>query len=94
MREGIENMRLCGDAFPGISGRVDEYLVPLRAGSTYTLRLRLDQFWSPSTEEFELKLTPGRCEVSTRFQEDRAETRNLVSIWKGKLRSNTMEIFE
>jgi len=79
---------------PGVAGRLDDYVVPLRAGSTYTLGLRLDQFWSPSTKEFELKLTPGRYEISAQFQEDRAETRNLIFVWKGKLQSNIAEIVE
>ena len=80
--------------YPGVAGRVDDFVVPLRAGSTYTLKLRLDQFWSPSTQEFELKLTPGRYEVSAQFQEDRAETRNVIFVWKGKLQSNIVEIAE
>ncbi|MGA2555839.1 MAG: hypothetical protein ABSG04_06140 [Verrucomicrobiota bacterium] len=80
--------------YPGVAGRLDDYVVPLRVGSTYTLRLRLDQFWSPGTQEFELKLTPGRYEVSAQFQEDRAETRNLIFVWKGKLQSNSVEIVE
>src|SRR5262245_64891789 len=28
-----------------IAGRVDDYVVSLRVGSTYTLQLTLDQFW-------------------------------------------------
>jgi hypothetical protein len=80
--------------YPGVSGRMDDYVVPLRAGSTYTLSLRLDQFWSPSTQEFEVKLKPGRYEVSALFQEDRAETSKLIFVWKGKLESNPVEIVE
>jgi len=87
--------------YPGIAGRVDDYVVPLRAGSIYTLKLRLDQFWSPGTEEFELKLKPGRYEVSARFQGDGATTGNpdmagmkLMNYWKGKLQSNVVVIVE
>ncbi len=31
--------------YPGITGRVDDYAVPLRAGSANTLRLSLGNFW-------------------------------------------------
>jgi len=80
--------------YPGVAGRLDDYLVPLRAGSTYTLKFRLDQFWSPSTKEFVLKLTPGRYEISVQFQEERPETRNLIRLWEGQIQSNTVEIVE
>ena len=78
--------------YPAVAGRLDDYVVPLRAGSTYSLGLRLDQFWSPSTKEFDLKLTPGRSVVSAQFQENRAETRNLIFVWKGKLQSDEVNI--
>jgi len=85
----------------GVAGRVDDYVVPLRSGSTYTLELRLDQFWSPSTKEFALKLKPGRNEVSAEFQGEGAEYLNsdmggmkLMNFWKGKLRSNIADISE
>jgi hypothetical protein len=87
--------------YPAVAGRVDVYVVPLRAGSTYTLKLRLDQFWSPSPEEFRLKLKPGRYEVLAQFQGDGAETSNLdmagmklMDFWKGKLQSNVVVFVE
>lgn len=79
---------------PGAAGRLDDYVVPIRGGSTYTVRLRLDQFWSPATKEFALKLAPGRYEVTAQFQEGRAETRNLIFVWTGKLQSNLAEMVE
>jgi len=87
--------------YASVSGRVDAYVVPLRAGSTYTLKLRLDQFWLPDTEEFRLKLKPGRYQVSAQFQGVGAETSNpdmagveLMNFWKGKLQSNVVVIVE
>jgi hypothetical protein len=84
-----------------IAGRVDNYAVPLRSGSTYILELRLDQFWSPSTKEFNLKLKPGHYWVSALFLGTGAETRNsdttgmnLMHFWKGKLQSNVFEFSE
>lgn len=87
--------------YPGSAGRMDDYVVPLRAGSTYTLKLRLDQFWSPSPQEFRLKLKPGRYEISAQFQGDGAGTSNadmagmkLMHFWEGNLQSNPVLIVE
>src|SRR5207237_4830563 len=33
-------------------GRVDDYIVPLRAGSEYSLRLGMADFWAPAAKEF------------------------------------------
>ena len=86
---------------PPVAGRLDAYVVPLRAGSIYTLKLRLDQFWSSSTDEFRLKLEPGRSEISAGFQGDGAGTDNadmtgmkLMNFWKGQLQSNVVVIVE
>lgn len=35
-----------------VAGRVDDYIVPLRAGSMYSLTVTLDQFWCQATNEF------------------------------------------
>jgi hypothetical protein len=85
--------------YPGVAGRVDDYLVPLRAGSVYSLRLPLDQFWSPSTQEFTLKLPPGKYQASAQFQGSGAATSNddmpgikLMNFWKGKLTSNDLTL--
>jgi hypothetical protein len=86
--------------YAAVGGRVDDYVVPLRAGSTYTLKLRLDQFVSADTGD-NVKLKPGRYEVSARFQGDGATTSNLdmagmksMNFWKGKLQSNVVVIVE
>ena len=86
--------------FPGIAGRLDDYVVPLKSGSTCTLELRLDQFVSSTTGDA-VKLKPGRYEVSARLQGDGAETSNtdmagmkLMNFWKGNLRSNPVLIEE
>jgi hypothetical protein len=87
--------------YAAVAGRVDDYVVPLRAGSTYTLKLRLDQFWSPDTQEFALQLKPGRYELSAQFQGGGAEHFNtgmegmkLMNFWKGKLQSNVVVFVE
>lgn len=81
-----------------VAGRLDPYLVWLRAGSTYTLEIGLDQFWSPDTHEYEFKPPLGTYRVSVEF-EGRVPERgsheqrsNKMNFWKGTLRSNTVEI--
>lgn len=84
--------------YGAIAGRVDDYAVPLRSGSTYTLELRLDQFWSPVTKEFDLKLKHGRYWVSAQLQGDDAGTDKLnimlMNFWKGRLQSNVFSFTE
>jgi hypothetical protein len=92
---GVRELDFSDKKHGGVVGRVDDYVVPLRSGSNYTLELRLEQFWSPATKEFELKLKPGRYEVSAEFQGEGAGYLNSntggmqwMNFWKGKLRSN------
>ena len=94
------NLDFVDRRFPAIAGRLDDYLVPLRAGSTYTLTLRLDQFVSPTTGE-PPQLKPGRYEVSAHFHGDGAAASNadtagvkLMNFWKGNLQSNPVLIEE
>jgi len=51
-----------------VAGRVDDYVVPLRVGSMFTLPLRLDQFWCQETMEFEMKLLPGENRLTAQFE--------------------------
>ena len=85
--------------YPGVLGRVDDYVVPLRAGSTYTVKLSLDQFWSPETKEFELKLVPGKYQITAQFEGAGAKISNLdmpgikfMNFWVGKLQSNIIVV--
>jgi hypothetical protein len=80
--------------YPGVAGRVDDYAVPLRAGSTYTLRLSLKDYWCPESEEFALELDPGRYSVRAEFTGNSAQHLNedteglkFLPFWTGKLRS-------
>jgi hypothetical protein len=81
--------------YPAVAGRADDYIVPLRAGSSYALKLSLDQFWSPDTKEFELKFFPGKNQITAQFEGGGAKTSNLdvpgvslMNFWLGKLQSN------
>jgi hypothetical protein len=84
--------------YPGVAGRVDDYLVPLRKGSTYTLKLSLKNFWSPKTQEFSLNLVPGKYTLRAKFtgktpQYVNADTAGLelISIWTGSLKSTAAQ---
>src|SRR5215471_4428678 len=82
-----------------VAGRVDDYVVPLRVGSMFTLALRLDQFWCQETMEFEMKLLPGENRLTAQFEGRGAKQANLdmpamklMNFWLGKIESNTLII--
>ena len=82
----------------GAAGRVDDYVVPLRAGSTYTLRLRLEEFWSPGMS-LPLRLPPGHYRASARYEGSAARTGNadtqgvaLLNFWLGKVESEAVAL--
>lgn len=81
--------------YPGVSGRVDDYAVPLRVGSAYTLRLSLANFWCPETREFQLKLKSGEYRIHSELTCKGAQSVNgdmegikLMNFWKGMLQSD------
>jgi hypothetical protein len=84
--------------YPGVAGRVDDFTVPLRVGSLYTIRTTMDHYWSPATKEYGVKLTNGRHRIVARFQGEGARTDNadmpgvaLMNFWKGIVQSNPLE---
>ena len=83
--------------YPGVAGRVDDFLVALRAGSAYEMRLSLNQYCSAATNEFDLRLPPGPYRIEARFEGDGAKATNedtpgiaLLNFWTGSLRSNSV----
>jgi hypothetical protein len=84
--------------YPRVAGRVDDFTVALRSGSTYVLRLTLDQYWSPATQESVLRLADGRYRIAAHFEGQGAKAVNpdmqgiaLMNFWKGTLQSNSAE---
>jgi hypothetical protein len=83
-----------------VAGRLDPYVVWLRAGTTQELELGLDQFWSVETREYDFKPPRGRYRVALEFEgrgpgSFNVETNRLgqkLNFWKGRLRSNTLTI--
>lgn len=80
-----------------VAGRMDDYIVPLRVGSMYTLTVTLDQFWCHETKEFEIPLTLGKNRLTAQFQGTGAQLVNLdmpaiklMNFWLGKIESNTL----
>ncbi len=79
----------------GVGGRIDDYAVPIRAGSAYTLRLSLQDYYCPKSREFVLNLKPERYSVRVKFagkgpQYLNVDTAGLkfMPFWTGKLESN------
>jgi hypothetical protein len=83
-----------------VAGRIDPYIVYLRAHSTYTLELGCDQFWSPATHENEpLALSSGIYKISLDFEGRAPGIINLdqsyiskMTFWKGKISSDPISI--
>jgi hypothetical protein len=82
-----------------VAGRVDDYIVPLRANSIYTLIIRSDQLWSPDSKDFGLKLAPGKYQITAQFEGSGAKAVNLdtpgiklMNFWTGKLQSNALAV--
>jgi hypothetical protein len=83
----------------GVAGRLDDYVVPLRVGSMYTLKLTLDEFWCRETIEFEIPLLPGKNQLTGWFHGNGARLGNLdmqviklMNFWLGNVESNTLTI--
>jgi hypothetical protein len=82
-----------------VAGRMDDYVVPLRAGSTYTLQLTFDQFWCSETKEFSIPLEPGKNLLTAQYEGSGAKTANLdmsaikfMNFWLGKVESNILTL--
>jgi hypothetical protein len=79
----------------GVAGRIDDYAIPLRPGSAYTVKLSLDDFWCPKTKGFRLKLKPGTYRLRSELTGRGAQFANLdmggmklMNFWKGTLQSD------
>jgi len=84
--------------YPAIAGRVDDYIVALRSGSIYVLRVSLDQYWSQEAKKFASTLADGRHRISARLEAQGAKAVNLdvqgvalMNFWKGTVQSNSSE---
>src|SRR5262249_32500060 len=85
--------------YSAIGGRLDDYVVPLRAHSTYTLQLSLDKFWCQATQEFSIPLLTGDNYLAAEFEGTGANLVNgdmqgikFMNFWRGKVESNTLRL--
>jgi hypothetical protein len=85
--------------YSGIGGRIDDYVVPLPAHSTYTLQFSLDQFWCQETKEFSIPLLAGDNYLTAEFAGTGANVKNgdmqgikFMNFWRSKVESNTLRL--
>jgi hypothetical protein len=94
--EVVGELPWCTPGFKGgVGGRVDDYMVPLRPGSTYTLVIRPDASWSPDGNGL-----LGVRQVWAQFQGTGEKYINsgqfvsLFDLWKGGVKSNVLSFHE
>ena len=84
-----------------VDGRVDDYIVPLRAGSMYTLRLSSRSFALPIDNMFIAPrlLSSGNSTIMAEFDGGGAKATNLdtpglklMNFWTGKLQSTVLKV--
>jgi hypothetical protein len=80
--------------YPVVGGRVDDYIVSLRAGSSYVLRVKLADYYSPSTKEFDVPLIKGPYHVKAIFEGRGASAVSTdlagmatMNFWQGRVES-------
>jgi len=86
---------------PGaVAGRIDPLIVPLPAGSAFSLSVDLDKYWAAELKEFEYKLGRGSYTVEARFrgksvssQEANLDAKGiaLMPYWTGTVTSNRLQ---
>lgn len=81
-----------------VAGRVDPFVVPLPAGSTYTLRIAFDKFSDSGTGE-PADLTAKDYRIAAEFVGEAVSKTNpdvkrltLMQYWQGKARSNDVQL--
>jgi len=79
---------------PRIAGRVDDYVLPLPSGSTYSVRLTRGRVWSQDGKNSFQPLPVGEYKAFLRFDGSGPVTNNtgsegvhLINFWKGKVES-------
>ena len=93
-----QNLEFLDRGYPGVAGRMDDFIVALRAGSTYTFATSLDHYWSTTAKQFPWPLAPGRHRIVARFEGQGAVILNsdmqgvgLLNFWKGTTQSGNLD---
>lgn len=81
------------------SGRVDDYMVPLRVNSIYTLRIKSDQVSGLNAHNLDIALLPGINRLKAQYRGTDAQHVNsdvegikAMNFWLGTAESNTLII--
>lgn len=92
---GDERRELIYAGIPGIAGRVDPYIVPLPAGSGYSLRLRFADFADVKTGQ-RVDFAAKEQSLAVEFEGQAITETNsddsavaLITVWRGTIRSET-----
>jgi|GEM_PF-1516009 len=102
----IKELHFVDNRYSGVAGRIDNYVIPLRHGTSYCLELPLRQFW-PSKRKWDefpsKKLKPGMYQVYASFKGTDYKYHNTGDkdnpmasymwngfLWEGTLQSNTI----
>lgn len=79
-----------------VSGRIDDFVVPLRAGSSYSLRLSLDDYWNPKMYGV---LPAGEYRIqaileaeAVKYLNDDMEGMTTMNIWTGSVSSTPLTV--
>ena len=77
-----------------LSGKMDDYVVPLRPGATYTMAVDLNHYWAAATKQFPLKLLTGEHTVVARLVAGGAQYSKgdiaMLKFWTGTVQSNEL----
>ncbi len=83
-----------------VAGRVDPLIVPLPVGSTFSIPVDLEKYWTAASKEFEYKLKPGTYFVEAQFSgrcltqpEANLDVKGLALMpyWTGSIASNRLQ---
>jgi hypothetical protein len=79
-----------------LTGKMDDYVVPLRQGATYTMAVHLSHYWAAATKQFPLRLLTGEHTVVARLVARGAQYSysngdiGLLKFWTGTVQSNEL----
>ncbi|MGE3274536.1 MAG: hypothetical protein AB7O67_05455 [Vicinamibacterales bacterium] len=80
--------------YPGVAGRLDDYIVAMRPASSYSFRVTLSDYPKPGATRFDMTLPRGRYILRARFDGKGAQHLNsdtpgvkLLNFWRGQVES-------